>query len=104
MQSIMPATYKELDAIRTKLEQHYTDMLDIEFTIQEKKLWMLQCRVGKRTGTAALNMAIDMLDEKLIDEKTAVMRVEPKQLDELLHPIIDPETEKTAKWSDRLHR
>jgi pyruvate,orthophosphate dikinase len=96
MQSIMPATYKELDAIRTKLEQNYHDMLDIEFTIQEKKLWMLQCRVGKRTGTAALNMAIDMLDEKLIDEKTAIMRVEPKQLDELLHPIIDPETEKTA--------
>jgi pyruvate,orthophosphate dikinase len=96
MQSMMPATYKELDAIRTKLEQNYHDMLDIEFTIQEKKLWMLQCRVGKRTGTAALNMAIDMLDEKLIDEKTAIMRVEPKQLDELLHPIIDPETEKTA--------
>ena len=96
MQALMPATYKELDAIRTKLEQNYHDMLDIEFTIQEKKLWMLQCRVGKRTGTAALNMAIDMLDEKLIDEKTAIMRVEPKQLDELLHPIIDPETEKTA--------
>jgi pyruvate,orthophosphate dikinase len=70
MQSLMPATYKELDAIRTKLEKNYHDMLDIEFTIQEKKLWMLQCRVGKRTGTAALNMAIDMLDEKLIDEKT----------------------------------
>jgi pyruvate,orthophosphate dikinase len=96
MQSLMPATYKELDAIRTTLEKNYHDMLDIEFTIQEKKLWMLQCRVGKRTGTAALNMAIDMLDEKLIDEKTAIMRVEPKQLDELLHPIIDPETEKTA--------
>jgi pyruvate,orthophosphate dikinase len=96
MHSLMPATYKELDAIRTTLEKNYHDMLDIEFTIQEKKLWMLQCRVGKRTGTAALNMAIDMLDEKLIDEKTAVMRVEPKQLDEILHPIIDPETEKTA--------
>jgi pyruvate,orthophosphate dikinase len=96
MHSLMPATYKELDTIRTTLEKNYHDMLDIEFTIQEKKLWMLQCRVGKRTGTAALNMAIDMLDEKLIDEKTAIMRVEPKQLDELLHPIIDPETEKTA--------
>ncbi|MDD5289229.1 MAG: PEP/pyruvate-binding domain-containing protein, partial [Dehalococcoidales bacterium] len=78
MEHIMPTTYKELDAIRTKLEQRFTDMLDIEFTIQEGKLWMLQCRVGKRTGTAALNMAIDMLDEGLIDEKTAVMRVEPK--------------------------
>ena len=97
MQQAMPETYKELDAIRTKLEKHFTDMLDIEFTIQEGKLWMLQCRVGKRTGTAALNMAIDMLDEGLIDEKTAVMRVEPKQLDEVLHPIIDPRTEKDAQ-------
>ena len=97
MEHAMPGTYRELDAIRTKLEQHFTDMLDIEFTIQEGKLWMLQCRVGKRTGTAALNMAIDMLDEKLIDEKTAVMRVEPKQLDELLHPIVDPKAEKDAE-------
>ena len=69
MQSLMPSTYKELDAIRATLEKNYHDMLDIEFTIQEKKLWMLQCRVGKRTGTAALNMAIDMLDEKLIDRE-----------------------------------
>ncbi len=97
MEQSMPATYKELDAIRTKLEKHFTDMLDIEFTIQEAKLWMLQCRVGKRTGTAALNMAIDMLDEGLINEKIAVMRVEPKKLDELLHPIVDPKAEKTAK-------
>jgi pyruvate,orthophosphate dikinase len=94
MQQAMPKTYAELDGIRTALERRFTDMLDIEFTIQEGKLWMLQCRVGKRTGTAALNMAIDMLDEGLIDEKTAVMRVEPKQLDEVLHPIIDPRTEK----------
>ncbi len=97
MEHVMPAVYKELDDIRTKLEQHFTDMLDIEFTIQEGKLWMLQCRVGKRTGTAALNMAIDMLDEGLIDKKTAVMRVHPKQLEELLHPIVDPDAEKTAK-------
>ena len=69
MQHAMPETYRELDAIRTTLEKHFTDMLDIEFTIQEGKLWMLQCRVGKRTGTAALNMAIDMLDEGLIDRK-----------------------------------
>jgi pyruvate,orthophosphate dikinase len=96
MQEAMPATYKALDAIRTKLEKHFTDMLDIEFTIQEGKLWMLQCRVGKRTGTAALNMAMDMLDEKLIDQKTAVQRLDPKQLDELLHPIIDPKAEKDA--------
>ena len=96
MQHAMPETYRELDAIRTTLEKRFTDMLDIEFTVQEGKLWMLQCRVGKRTGTAALNMAIDMLDEGLITEKTAVMRVAPKQLDELLYPIIDPRTEKDA--------
>ncbi len=97
MQEAMPSTYKQLDAIRSKLEKHFTDMLDIEFTIQEDKLWMLQCRVGKRTGTAALNMAMDMLAERLIDQKKAVMRVEPQQLDELLHPIIDPKTEKDVK-------
>jgi pyruvate,orthophosphate dikinase len=97
MQEAMPGTYKQLFGIRNKLEKHYTDMLDIEFTIEEGKLWMLQCRVGKRTGTAALNMAMDMLAERLIDQKTAVMRVEPQQLDELLHPIIDPKFEKDAK-------
>jgi len=97
MQEAMPTTYKQLDGIRTKLEKHFTDMLDIEFTIEEGKLWMLQCRVGKRTGTAALNMAMDMLAERLIDQKKAVMRVEPQQLDELLHPIVDPKAEKDAK-------
>jgi len=94
MQEAMPSTYKELDEIRSILEKSYKDMLDIEFTIQEGKLYMLQCRAGKRTGTAALNMAMDMLAEKLIDEKTAVCRVEPAQLDELLHPICDPAEEK----------
>ncbi len=97
MQELLPATYAELAAIREKLEKHYHDMLDIEFTIQEGVLYMLQCRVGKRTGTAALNMAMDMLDEKLIDEATAVTRVSPNQLDELLHPILDPKAEKTAE-------
>jgi len=96
MQEAMPPTYRQLFAIRNKLEKHYRDMLDIEFTIEEGKLWMLQCRVGKRTGTAALNMAMDMLAERLIDQKTAVTRVEPQQLDELLHPIIDPKAEKDA--------
>jgi len=96
MQEAMPATYKQLYAIRNKLERHYRDMLDIEFTIEEGKLWMLQCRVGKRTGTAALNMAMDMLAERLIDRKTAVTRVEPQQLDELLHPIVDPKAERDA--------
>jgi len=94
LQESNPKLYKELDAIRLKLEKTFKDMLDIEFTIQENKLYMLQCRVGKRTGTAALNMAMDMLKEKLIDEKTAVMRVGPDQLDELLHPICDPAIEK----------
>ncbi len=97
MQDVMPETYKQLDGIRTTLETHFTDMLDIEFTIQEGHLWMLQCRVGKRTGTAALNMAMDMLKQKLIDKKTAVLRLDPKQLDELLHDIIDPKIEKDAK-------
>jgi len=90
----MAGLYKQLYDIRTALEQHYKNMQDIEFTIQEGKLYMLQCRNGKRTGTAALNMAMDMLEEKLIDEKEAVMRVEPAQLDELLHPIVDPSDEK----------
>ena len=72
-------------------------MQDIEFTIQDGKLWMLQCRIGKRTGIAALNMAMDMLEEGMIDEKTAVMRVSPSQLDEILHPILDPASEKKAK-------
>jgi pyruvate,orthophosphate dikinase len=96
LQTEWPELYKELYDIRTKLEQHYHDMQDIEFTIQDKRLYMLQCRNGKRTGTAALNMAMDMLDEKLIDEPTAVMRVAPAQLDELLHPIINPVAEKKA--------
>jgi pyruvate,orthophosphate dikinase len=94
MQEAMSGTYKELVNIRNILEQSFHDMLDIEFTIQEGVLYMLQCRAGKRTGTAALNMAMDMLHEKLIDEKTAVMRVDPAQLDELLHPICDPAEEK----------
>ncbi len=96
MQELLPGIYKELVGIRNKLEKHYHDMLDIEFTIQEKKLYMLQCRVGKRTGTAALNMAMDMLDEKLIDKATAVTRVSPNQLYELLLPVLDPAAEKKA--------
>ncbi len=94
MEELYPELYRQLFDIRCKLEAHYHDMLDIEFTIQEGKLFMLQCRVGKRTGTAALNMAMDMLGGKMIDEKTAVMRVSPAQLDELLHPILDPKAEK----------
>ncbi|MBN2579081.1 MAG: pyruvate, phosphate dikinase [Pirellulales bacterium] len=97
LETAMPELYRQLDDVRVRLEQHYKDMQDIEFTIQEGKLYMLQCRVGKRTGTAALNMAMEMLTEGLIDEKTAVMRVAPAQLDELLHPIINAEAEKNAQ-------
>ncbi len=97
LQAEWPKLYNELSGIRSNLEKHYSDMQDIEFTIQEGILYMLQCRGGKRTGTAALNMAMDMLAEGLIDETTAVMRVQPEQLDELLHPVIDPRAEKKAK-------
>ncbi len=92
----MPKVYRELDAIRKRLEKHYGDMQDIEFTIQEGVLYMLQTRTGKRTGTAALNIAMDMLREKLIDPRAAVMRVKPHQLDEMLHPIVDPKAEAAA--------
>ncbi len=102
LETSMPKIYRELDAIRRRLERHYRDMQDIEFTIQEGKLWMLQCRVGKRTGTAALNMAMDMRAEKLISEKEAVLRLAPAQLDELLHPVVDPEDEKKAQAANRL--
>jgi pyruvate, orthophosphate dikinase len=97
MQEAMPQVYKELCNIRDILEKSFRDMLDIEFTIQEGVLYMLQCRAGKRTGTAALDMAMDMLREKLIDEKTAVLRVDPAQLDELLHPICNPDAEKKVR-------
>ena len=93
----MPKIYKELYAIQDRLEQHYHDMQDIEFTIEKGKLFMLQCRVGKRNGPAAVRMAVDMVKEKMIKKEQAVMRVTPAQLDELLHPIIDPKTELTVK-------
>lgn len=93
LEESMPEVYKELDQVRKSLEQWYHDMLDIEFTIQHKKLYMLQCRVGKRTGIASVKMAMDMLKEGLIDEKTAILRVSTEQLDELLHPILDSKDE-----------
>ena len=97
LEKAMPKVYAELDGIRKALEDHFHDMQDIEFTIQEGKLWMLQCRIGKRTGLAALQMAMDMLDEKMIDERTAIMRVSPAQLDEILHPVLDPASEKKSE-------
>ena len=96
LETAMPEVYKELDGIRKSLEEHFHDMQDIEFTIQDKKLYMLQCRIGKRTGIAALQMAMDMLDEGMIDEKTAVLRVSPTQLDEILHPVLNAASEKKA--------
>ncbi|MDD5518594.1 MAG: pyruvate, phosphate dikinase [Candidatus Omnitrophica bacterium] len=89
----MPKIYKELFAIQKRLEKHYRDMQDIEFTIEKGRLFMLQCRIGKRNGPAAVRMAMDMIKEKLIKGEEAVMRVTPAQLDELLHPIIDPKAE-----------
>src|SRR5690554_5246448 len=92
----MPEVYAELEAIYKKLEQHYRDMQDIEFTIQEGKLYMLQTRTGKRTATAAVRIAVEMVHEGLIDKQTAVMRVDPNQIDQLLHPMIDPKAKYTA--------
>ncbi|HAH97566.1 MAG TPA: pyruvate, phosphate dikinase [Firmicutes bacterium] len=90
LEEIMPEVYKELIEIRARLEKHYHDMQDIEFTVQDHKLYMLQTRNGKRTGPAAVHIAVEMVGEGLIDEKTAVMRVDPEQLNQLLHPRIDP--------------
>ena len=97
LEEVMPEVYKELDDIQRHLEKHYTDMQDIEFTIQDGKLWMLQCRNGKRTGAAMVKIAMDMLREGLIDEKTAVLRCEPAKLDELLHPVFDKKAIANAK-------
>lgn len=93
LEKAMPPLYRELFEYQQRLEKHYRDMQDIEFTIEKGRLFMLQCRVGKRNGPAAMKIAVDMLKEKLIDKRTAVMRVTPSQLDELLHPIINPKTE-----------
>jgi pyruvate,orthophosphate dikinase len=97
LEETMPKVYKELFDIQRKLEQHYTDMQDIEFTIQDGKLWMLQTRSGKRTGAAMVKIAMDMFHEKLIDEPTAVLRCEPNKLDELLHPVFKKEAMAAAK-------
>ena len=96
LESSMPDIYAQLDKIRKDLEKHYSDMQDIEFTIQEGKLWMLQTRVGKRNGSAAIKMAVEMKNEGMIDKETALSRVKPEQLDELLHPMLNTESEKKA--------
>ena len=97
MEEAMPEIYKELDGIQNKLEEHYRDMQDMEFTVQEGKLWFLQTRNGKRTGAAMVKIAIDLLHEGKIDEKTAIMRCEPQKLDELLHPVFDKKALMGAK-------
>ena len=97
LEEVMPTVYAELNEIQHHLEQYFTDMQDIEFTIQDGKLWMLQCRNGKRTGAAMVKIAMDMLREGLIDERTAVLRCEPAKLDELLHPVFDKTAIKNAQ-------
>ena len=94
MEEIMPEVFTQLDDVRHILEKHYKDMQDIEFTVQQEKLYMLQTRTGKRTAAAALKVAVDMVDEKLIDENAALLRLEPSALDQLLHPTLDPDAVK----------
>jgi pyruvate,orthophosphate dikinase len=97
MEEAMPSIYLELDAIQTKLENHYKDMQDMEFTVQEGKLWFLQTRNGKRTGAAMVKIAMDMYHQGMIDEKAAILRIDPNRLDELLHPVFDKKAIKEAK-------
>ena len=94
MEEIMPKVFKELKNIFTKLEKHYRDMQDIEFTVENNKLWMLQTRTGKRTAKAAIKIAVDMVKEKLISKKEAILRIDPSTLDALLHPTLDEKAEK----------
>ncbi len=94
LNTVMPKAYKELTSLMTRLEKHYKDMQDIEFTIEERKLYILQTRTGKRTAAAAVRIAVDMLKEKLINQKQAVMRVEPAQIDRLLHPSFDSKAQR----------
>jgi len=94
MEEVMPDVFKQLNDVRLLLEKHYRDMQDIEFTVQQHKLWMLQTRTGKRTAPAALKIAVDMAREGLIDQKEAVKRIDPASLDQLLHPTLDPKAEK----------
>ncbi len=96
LEEMMPDLYRQLFKIEQKLEKHYTDMQDIEFTIEDGKLWMLQTRTGKRNGQAAIRMAVEMAESRLITKETALLRVNPDQIDELLHPSVDPEAGKKA--------
>ena len=102
LQKDSPVLYKELIQIRKILEKHYREMMDIEFTIQQGKLWMLQCRVGKRTGFAAVKMAVEMVKEKLITKEEAISRIEPNQLNQLLRPVFDNKEKQKAISEGRL--
>ena len=94
MEEVMPAIYADLDAVRVRLEHHYKDMQDMEFTVQQNKLWMLQTRGGKRTAKAALKIVCDMVDEGVLSKSQAIMQLDPAQLDQLLHPTLDPDAER----------
>jgi pyruvate, orthophosphate dikinase len=102
LREVMPHAYNELEAIYKKLEKHYRDMQDMEFTIQDKRLWMLQTRVGKRTGFAAIRIAVEMVDEGVIDKKEALRRVDPEQLNQLLRPVFDADDKKAALKTGRV--
>ena len=102
LEELMPDIYRQLSEAEARLEKHFLDMQDLEFTIQEGRLWMLQTRNGKRTGAAMVRIAVEMLEEGLIDEKTAVLRVAPEQLDELLHPVFDPQAGRRTRRSPGL--
>ncbi len=101
LKEIFPESYEELQQIAKKLEKHYKEMQDVEFTIEKGKLYMLQTRDGKRTGMAAVNIAVDMVEEGLIDKKTAIMRVEPLSVQQLLHPTFDENELKKSKGDSR---
>ena len=94
MQEAMPNAYKELEKVFIKLEKHYRDMQDIEFTVENNKLWMLQTRSGKRTAKAGIKIAVDMVKEKLISRKEAILRIDPNTIDTLLHPTLDDKVKK----------
>ena len=100
----MPKVYKELAKVFLKLEKHYRDMQDIEFTVENNKLWMLQTRSGKRTAKAAIKIAVDMVKEKLISKKEAILRIDPNTLDTLLHPTLDEKVKKVYAVDYLLHQ
>jgi len=97
LETFMPKIYTQLDSIRTKLETHYGDMQDIEFTVENSELWMLQTRTGKRTGMAAIQMAVDMVDAGMISKEEGILRINPEQINDLLHPMLNKKEEKRAK-------